>query len=366
MVSATCGTHSTTASLISSQLMERPDFADSPEYPFARDLSKGETRPKRNETYVTDSGPFGAVGNYTDTKTYAQYQWLEKDLAAVDRTKTPWVFAMTHRPMYSSQVSSYQKNIRAAFQGLLLEYEVDVYLSGHIHWYERLFPLTETGQIDTASIINNNTYYTNPGKSMTHIINGAAGNIESHSTLAAGASPLNITAVLDQEHYGFLKLKVFNCSALSLSYIEGNDGSTRDVLTLLKKDGSCAGTGSGSGSNSSSSTSKTHAATRTSHSSHPSGTGSKAVSTSIPAGVSTHTPGKATTTGHVHPITSGSAPAVSSIIPGDLVVVPSSGSIASQPSGSISPSILPASGAGRVLGGSLAGVIALIAAVFLL
>ena len=217
------------------------DFANSPEYPFARDLSKGETRPKRNETYVTDSGPFGTVGNYTDTKTYAQYQWLEKDLAAVDRTKTPWVIAMTHRPMYSSEVSSYQKNIRAAFQGLLLEYEADVYLSGHIHWYERLFPMTGAGLVDTASIINNNTYYTNPGKSMTHIINGAAGNIESHSTLAAGASPLNITAVLDQEHFGFLKLKVFNCSALSISYIEGNDGSTRDVLTLLKKDGSCPG-----------------------------------------------------------------------------------------------------------------------------
>jgi len=106
------------------------DFANSPEYPFARDLSKGETRPKLNETYVTDSGPFGTVTNYTDNKAYEQIQWLAKDLAAIDRTKTPWVIAMTHRPMYSSQVSSYQKYIRAAFEDLLLEYEVDAYLSG--------------------------------------------------------------------------------------------------------------------------------------------------------------------------------------------------------------------------------------------
>ena len=106
------------------------DFANSPEYPFARDLSKGETRPKLNETYVTDSGPFGAVTNYTDNKAYEQIQWLAKDLAAIDRTETPWVIAMTHRPMYSSQVSSYQKYIRAAFEDLLLEYEVDAYLSG--------------------------------------------------------------------------------------------------------------------------------------------------------------------------------------------------------------------------------------------
>jgi len=106
------------------------DFANSPEYPFAADISGNETLPTEQETYVTDSGPFGAVGNYKDTKTYAQYQWLEKDLASTDRTKTPWVIAMTHRPMYSSQVSSYQSYLRTAFEALLLQYEVDAYLSG--------------------------------------------------------------------------------------------------------------------------------------------------------------------------------------------------------------------------------------------
>jgi hypothetical protein len=211
------------------------DFANSPEYPFARDLSKGETRPMRNETYVTDSGPFGTVTNYTDNKAYEQIQWLAKDLASIDRKKTPWVIAMTHRPMYSTQVSSYQKNVRAAFEPLLLEYGVDAYLAGHIHWYERLFPLTGTGQIDTASIKDNNTYYANPGKSMTHIINGAAGNIESHSVLDPGKAILNITVVLDQEHYGFIKMKVWNEKKLEFAYIQGVDGATRDKVTILKR-----------------------------------------------------------------------------------------------------------------------------------
>ena len=106
------------------------DFANSPEYPFARDLSKGETKPTEAETYVTDSGPFGAVGNYSDTKTYEQYQWLAADLAKIDRCKTPWVIVMSHRPMYSSQVSTYQKYLRTAFEPLLLQYGVDAYLSG--------------------------------------------------------------------------------------------------------------------------------------------------------------------------------------------------------------------------------------------
>lgn len=31
-----------------------------------------------------------------------QWEWLRKDLAAVDRKKTPWVFLMGHHPMYCS------------------------------------------------------------------------------------------------------------------------------------------------------------------------------------------------------------------------------------------------------------------------
>ena len=70
-----------------------------------------------------------------------------------------------------------------------------------IHWYERMFPLGANGTIDHASIKDNNTYYTNEGVSMTHIVNGAAGNIESHSTLPANET-LPITNVLNQKIYG--------------------------------------------------------------------------------------------------------------------------------------------------------------------
>lgn len=49
---------------------------------------------------MTDSGPFGALyGNYTDNMNYEQVQWIKEELAKVDRSKTPWVFAMSHRPM---------------------------------------------------------------------------------------------------------------------------------------------------------------------------------------------------------------------------------------------------------------------------
>jgi hypothetical protein len=107
------------------------DYADSPEFPFAADVTGNETLPTANQTYVTDSGPFGAInGSYKDTKSYAQYRWLAEDLASVDRTKTPWLIVMSHRPMYSSSIASYQTDIRKAFEALLLQYGVDAYFSG--------------------------------------------------------------------------------------------------------------------------------------------------------------------------------------------------------------------------------------------
>ncbi|KAK4940754.1 hypothetical protein LTR10_019147 [Elasticomyces elasticus] len=209
------------------------DFPASPEYPFEADLTGNETHPTEAQTFITDSGPFGGVdGSYSNVKNYDQYKWLAQDLAKVNRTITPWIVAMSHRPMYSSETSSYQVHVRNAFEALLLEYGVDMYLAGHIHWYERMWPLGTNGTIDEASIVNKDTYKTNAGKSMTHIVNGMAGNIESHSTLAANKT-LNITNILDQTHYGFSRLTVVNSTALKWEFVQG-DGPIGDTFTLIK------------------------------------------------------------------------------------------------------------------------------------
>lgn len=213
------------------------DFAYSPEWPFIRDVDGKDTLPSENDTFVTDSGPFGKIDNneYKNNKAYQQYQWLVKDLASIDRQKTPWVIVMSHRPMYSTQTATYQSDVRNAWEELLLKYKVDAYLAGHIHWYERLLPLGTNGTIDTASIVNKNTYYTGTGRSLTHIINGMAGNIESHSTLDPGQKTLNITAVLNQEDYGFSKFTFHNANKATWQFVKGDGSGFGDELTLIKK-----------------------------------------------------------------------------------------------------------------------------------
>jgi acid phosphatase len=210
------------------------DFPSSPEYSFLQETDGKTDKPTEQQTYVTDAGPFGYIkGSYESNEAYEQWQWLKNDLKSVDRSKTPWIICMGHRPMWSSQVDSYQRDVRRAFQALMVEHGVDMYLAGHIHWYERLYPLERNGDIDEDSIVNKNTYKTNPGKSMTHIINGMAGNIESHSELD-GDPRLNITAVLDKTHYGFSKLTVHSKTKLTWQMVRGDGQGIRDELTLVK------------------------------------------------------------------------------------------------------------------------------------
>ncbi|KAG6630331.1 hypothetical protein CIPAW_13G010400 [Carya illinoinensis] len=68
-----------------------------------------------------------------------QYEWMRNDMASIDRSKTPWLIFMGHRPMYTSTdgIFSVDKKFVEAVEPLLLEKKVDLALFGHVHNYER-------------------------------------------------------------------------------------------------------------------------------------------------------------------------------------------------------------------------------------
>lgn len=72
----------------------------------------------------------------------AQGRWLREDLEAVDRTRTPWVFAIHHRPFYTCE-SNHRPDLdlRAAWQPIFDQFEVDIVFNGHNHVYERSTPI---------------------------------------------------------------------------------------------------------------------------------------------------------------------------------------------------------------------------------
>ena len=68
-------------------------------------------------------------------------QWLEADLADVDRCVTPWLFVGMHRPMYvpyphkSNRIVG--RHLQDILEDLFLEREVDLVMTGHVHLYAR-------------------------------------------------------------------------------------------------------------------------------------------------------------------------------------------------------------------------------------
>jgi hypothetical protein len=61
----------------------------------------------------------------------AQWTWLAADLKAVDRSTTPWVVVMGHRPNFA----------QPAVEDLLWESGVDLTVAGHVHLAQRTCPL---------------------------------------------------------------------------------------------------------------------------------------------------------------------------------------------------------------------------------
>ena len=69
----------------------------------------------------------------------AQLAWLEKDLAAVNRSKTPWVIATSHFPLYCTGcrpggATQDTAKLVPDMEPLFLKYGLDVYLAGHWHY----------------------------------------------------------------------------------------------------------------------------------------------------------------------------------------------------------------------------------------
>nr|AGL44403.1 calcineurin-like phosphoesterase [Manihot esculenta] len=92
--------------------------------------------------YSFDAGGihFIMLGAYIGyNKSDDQYKWLEKDLAKVDRSQTPWLVAAWHPPWYSSYGAHYREAecMRVAMEELLYSYGVDIVFNGHVHAYER-------------------------------------------------------------------------------------------------------------------------------------------------------------------------------------------------------------------------------------
>lgn len=107
---------------------------------------------ERYYSYKWANAEFFAIDNngFSVNNSSEQYKWLEESLK---NSSAQWKFVICHQPPYSSDSDDYGVDEDVTvFRGeeemqdmcrLFEKYEVDVVFNGHIHGYERTWPLTE-------------------------------------------------------------------------------------------------------------------------------------------------------------------------------------------------------------------------------
>ena len=158
----------------------------------------------------------------------AQYEFIKRDLEAVNRTRTPWVVVGGHRPMYVDAVAwsplertnedqAVATYLRQSLEPLFLQYKVDVTLHGHHHSYQRTCPVA------------NGTCAPPGGHGIVHLVMGHAG---------AGLTPnvhLWRPKIFEKVilRHGYLRVGVDE-GEMVIESVSSEDGGVMDVVTLRR------------------------------------------------------------------------------------------------------------------------------------
>lgn len=132
-----------------------------------------------------------------------QMRWLEAALNRVNRTRTPWLVTMSHRPMYCSNddpdCDNHVRNtVRSKLEDLLDHHNVSVAFWAHEHSYERTCPVFHGHCADARG--QDEGRYVLPAHPV-HVITGAAGSVEGFDDFDARGSS-EWTRSTDR-HWGF-------------------------------------------------------------------------------------------------------------------------------------------------------------------
>ena len=219
------------------------------------------------------NGLDGCAWNPTTRRLYRDEMmaWLEADLAAVDRSKTPWVVGYGHTAWYMQGYANW-----SAIDDIANRHGMDLWFGAHVHSYQRFFPLrnapctnwstppsqpaavdfgcAETHEYDDFSKgIGNNTYR-NP-KWMVSIVGGNPGNDEltnqypnegmgnqgwtSSCGKAVQDASISNPMAMCHGNYGYGKLQAVNKTHLHWTWSYTGFGTPQCPDNVYKMPGKC-------------------------------------------------------------------------------------------------------------------------------
>jgi hypothetical protein len=168
--------------------------------------------PGNEQFFAFDYGPAHIVVLDDSARNYDEEQvaFLEADLPAVDRERTPWVIAMHHRPIWSFSNHSSTARLQREWMPIYERHGVDLVLNGHDHNYQRMHPL-RGGEIVDAT------------EGVVYVVTGGGG------APLYGLTDNERQAVTTQSHHS-LVLTVSTESIEGTAY--GVDGTVLDTFSL--------------------------------------------------------------------------------------------------------------------------------------
>jgi hypothetical protein len=159
-----------------------------------------------------------------------QQQWLIQDLqkANQNRKQIPWIFVLGHRPMYSSDKSEWDSHrpgahFQQVIEPIFLKYGVDLYLCGHMHMYERVYP------VEDGTVVSSGNVYKNPGA--TAHVNQATGGVFIDESYI---DPQPAWSASRRSEWGYGRLTIHNNTYLHYEFVHQDDGNVLDEFWISK------------------------------------------------------------------------------------------------------------------------------------
>lgn len=141
-----------------------------------------------------------------------QYKWVESDLKSVDRKITPWVIIVMHCPWYNSnsahQAEKQAELMKASMEPLFKKHKVNIVIAGHVHAYERSYPVYQNNVEDDGIV---------------YITIGDGGNYEGHASTYLEQPAWS--AYRNGTQYGHAELTLVNEEKMMWKWYRNVDGA---------------------------------------------------------------------------------------------------------------------------------------------
>lgn len=170
----------------------------------------------------------------------AQWRWLAGDLAAVNRSSTPWVVLLTHRPLVVDSSDAAPRPggadqevaavLRGALEPLLFAHRVNVVVAGHNHGVQRHAATLGGAVVQRAARTGDGWWEQRDPQAPVHFLWGTGG--AAFTFNADGRAP-TVEAAFYRHGYGVLTA---NATALVAEWVASDDGALVDRLVITQRD----------------------------------------------------------------------------------------------------------------------------------